>query len=160
MRKFVVLIISAVLLFALVSCAPNEKAGNTKVVGSPDVSPTTSQEANTGTLADSGFAKCAKDTFLEIGIEADTDNFSITRDEETSGVRSVWAETTHDGIEMKFSCICVDGEWSPVSILDEKADKYFFVYGSSAKYKDIYDWKTGELVSAKTADIPDSIGGK
>ena len=44
-------------------------------------------------------------------------------------------------------------EWTAVSIRNQETQQYYWVSESSIDYVDIYDWKTGELLSEKAKDF-------
>lgn len=144
MKKILALFTAVLMAFVLTSC-------------SQDNSPKTSSLPNAEILRDNGFIKCAKETFLEIGIEVSPEDFQIIRDETVSGVRSIDANTTYDEIQMQFSCFTTEDRWKPVSISDVKTKKYYWLDSSVESYGNVYDWKTGEIIKENTEEFPDDI---
>lgn len=152
MKKVITVLLIMLLTAGIVGCGADE----TKQAEAPSLDPNASsisQEA----LKDNELLKCAGEVFQEINIDTNASSFIVVRDDETSGVRNVSIEIDYDGINMTLACLSVDGKWSAVSIFDSDLKRYYWIADSSQKYGDIYDWKTGELISAKSEELPDTI---
>ena len=106
-------------------------------------------------LEDNEFTSLVTQTFNKIGIDIGEENIKIESDMENHGVRSVSVEVMCDDIEMRFSCFYTSETWSPVSISDVETDQYYWITPSAETYEDVYDWKTGEIISEKTDEFPE-----
>lgn len=107
------------------------------------------------TNIDSTLLDCAKNTFAKIGIKEEL-SFEVIRDDESSGIRDVSLLTEYESIKMKFSCMSVD-EWYPVSIQDADSDNYYWLDDDVKDYGDVYNWKTGEIISKQASPLPDPV---
>ena len=118
---------------------------------------TTEESTESELLNDPGFVGTIYSTFDKIGINAMDKDIVVVEERETSGTKSVDAVIEHDGINMEISLMYVSDvsnpEWIPVAIKDSETRKFYWVLESTEDYADIYDWKTGELISEKTKEF-------
>lgn len=139
MKKLVCFILAGLMVVGISSCQGEDP----------------NQEAS-GLFADNEFMSLVTQTFNEIGIDIGAKDIKIESDTENHGVRSVSVEILYDDLEMCFSCFYTSETWSPVSISDVETDKYYWLSPSVEIYEDVYDWKTGEIISEETEKFPET----
>lgn len=72
---------------------------------------------------------------------------------ETAGVTSSNIGINIDDRKFYLSAFCTEEKWYCVSMMDVNK-KCYWADTDVRKYVDIYDWKTGKLISTKQEELP------
>lgn len=148
-KKLKVAIFAVAMLAVLVGCGDENKT--------VDATPTPEQmetQALPDVLNDDALITCASAALSEIGV-SDAE-FLVSSDTNDGVTHDVNLETTHEGTPLTVSCFSVDGEWYVTSIYSEETKKFYWADDDVRVFQDIYDLKTGELISAKSKEIEDA----
>lgn len=140
MKKLIFFVLTGFMVVGLAGCQSKEPEQNTSEL-----------------LSNDEFLSLVSQTFTEIGMDVGSEDIKIESDTENFGTRSVRAEVVYNDLEMCFSCVYTSETWNPVSISDVDTEKYYWLSPSVETYEDVYDWKTGEKISEKTEELPDTL---
>lgn len=147
MKKVICLMFLVGCLLLIMGCAQQE------------ISEDTAQQAvNADVLKDKDFLECAETTFQNIGIEISAENLTITKESRNPkyDYLSIRAEILYDGITMEYSCLYAEGQWRGISISDAENGKCYWMSDTAADLENVYDWKTGNLISEGTSHSSES----
>lgn len=101
-----------------------------------------------------------KDIMIDIGV-SNIDEAIVGNYRENSGVYSIDALCTVDDnrelfVSYNYLGIVSNPKWEIVSVADYNSGQYYYVQGDLEDAYDIYDYKTGELIS-KSTKTPEQI---
>lgn len=137
--KRVILFASIIALFLLGGCGQN--------INQEDASVNNNEQAH----APAELLKLIDGVFSELGIKTYAETGYEYFESSGSGAATVYFDA--EGLKLQARTLYVDGTWHMVFVSNSQK-QYFWVRESAKKYCDIYDWKTGKLVSAKTEELP------
>lgn len=155
MKKVILAIVFILMVGLMSGCGENPPQTSSVTSESSSAktqSPSSEEPDVDDTPIDEELNTCALAALSEIGIE-DAD-LKVVSDSGNGITRDVKLETKQGDLTLTLSCFALDGEWTVISIYNKDTSQYYWADEDVKQYQDIYDWKTGEIISSKSEEIP------